>query len=310
MLRWTDLDQVPVGYGPSVVTIGNFDGVHRGHATVLQRMVEAAHAGREKAVAVTFAPHPRAVHDPEGAPAAITGLADRLDLMAATGLDATLVLTYTWDFAQQTSSEFVWDCLVRPLGMTRIVVGHDVRFGRGNAGNLETLRELGEEFGFAVDVIADVGSSGTIARWSSTRVRALLASGEVAEAAQILGRYHSVTGVVVHGDARGRTLGFPTANVGGVTEAVPADGVYAGWLAAAGERFPAAVSVGTNPTFGGPQRRIEAYVLDRTDLDLYDAAARVEFVDRVRGQVTFDGTEPLIAQMHRDVAVVRGILHV
>lgn len=309
MLRWTDLSQVPAGFGPSVVTIGNFDGVHRGHAAVLSRLVALAHADQAKAVAVTFDPHPRAVHHPEGAPPAITCLADRLDLMAATGLDAALVLTYTWEFAQQTAAEFVRDCLVQPLGMKRIVVGHDVRFGRGNVGNLQTLRELGDQWGFAVEVIDDVGSTREgAARWSSTRVREFLARGEVVAATELLGRHHSLTGVVVHGDARGRTLGFPTANVGEVPEVIPADGVYAGWLLAHGERFPAAVSVGTNPTFDGPQRRVEAYVLDRTDLDLYGAPVRVEFVARVRGQIKFDGVEPLIDQMHEDVAVVRQLL--
>jgi len=313
VLRWTDLDQVPAGFGPSIVTIGNFDGVHLGHAAVLRTMVTQARASGERAVAVTFDPHPAAVHRPGSAPVAITGLADRLDLLEATGLDATLVLRYTLEFARQTPEEFVRDCLVVPLGMSRIVVGRDVRFGLDNSGTLVTMRELGERYGFEVEVIEDVGDgSGAVGRCSSTQVRARLDAGDVAGAAALLGRDHLLRGTVVHGDERGRELGFPTANLGGeVVGFVPADGVYAGRLrrdAGRGETLPAAVSIGTNPTFDGTERRIEAYVLDRTDLDLYGEDVVLELVGRVRGQVRFDGVDALVAQMDDDVEKVRPIL--
>ena len=312
MLRWTGLDQVPEGFGPSIVTIGNFDGVHLGHVAVLGAMVAEARRAGARAVAVTFDPHPAVVHRPDSAPAPVTGLADRLDLLAATGLDATLVLPYTLEFARQTPEAFVRDCLVEPLGMTRVVVGRDVRFGRDNSGTLETMRELGERYGFAVEVVADVGdASGLVGRCSSTHVRALLADGDVAGAAALLGRRHRLRGTVVQGDRRGRELGFPTANVGGeVSGLVPADGVYAGWLRVEGEgeALPAAVSIGTNPTFDGVEQRIEAYVLDRTGLDLYGTEVTVELVDRVRGQVRFESVDALVAQMHDDVEKVRALL--
>ncbi|GAA1872645.1 bifunctional riboflavin kinase/FAD synthetase [Myceligenerans crystallogenes] len=317
MQVWTDLDQVPAGFGPSVVTIGNFDGVHRGHQAVLGRIVRLARADDAAAVAVTFDPHPAAVHRPETAPELITSLPDRLGLLAETGIDGVLVVTYTLDFAAQTPQEFVQKYLVDPLGARTVVVGHDVRFGKQNAGTLATMVELGGEHGFEVVAIEDVGGPDHH-RWSSTAVRAALSEGDVAGAARVLGRAHRVRGMVVHGDARGRELGFPTANLGGIEGMVPADGVYAGRLRRPGlaERepshpdgvLPAAISVGTNPTFDGVERRVEAYVLDRDDLDLYDEHVVLEFTEHLRPTVRFDGIEPLVAQMHDDVARAREIL--
>ncbi|AEG43991.1 bifunctional riboflavin kinase/FAD synthetase [Isoptericola variabilis] len=323
MQVFTDLSQVPEGFGPSVVTIGNFDGVHRGHQAVLGRIVELARAGGRAAVAVTFDPHPAVVHRPDSAPELLTGLDDRLELLAATGLDAVLVVEYTLDFAAQTPEEFVTRWLVEGLAARTVVVGHDVRFGKDNSGTLATMVELGGAHGFEVVAVDDVGEcvppSGTgRQRWSSSAVRALLAEGDVAQAADVLGRPHRVRGTVVHGDARGRELGFPTANLGGITGMVPADGVYAGRLLrpalAAAEpdhpdtRLPAAISIGTNPTFDGVERRVEAYVLDRDDLELYDEEVVLELVERLRPTLRFDGIEPLVAQMHDDVARARTIL--
>ncbi|PTU54375.1 riboflavin kinase / FMN adenylyltransferase [Cellulosimicrobium cellulans] len=330
MHLWTDLSQVPPGFGPSVVTIGNFDGVHRGHAQVLGRIVDLARERDARAVAVTFHPHPAAVHRPESAPELITGIADRVELLAATGLDAVLLVEYTLEFARQTPEEFVRAYLVDGLHAGAVVVGHDVRFGRDNAGTMETMVALGARYGFDVVAIDDVGQHQGVpvtdeetpgdsqVRWSSTGVRALLAAGDVREAARILGRSHRVRGTVVHGDARGRELGFPTANLGSISGMVPADGVYAGWLERpqlagadprhADVRLPAAISIGTNPTFDGVERRVEAYVLDRADLDLYDEDVVLELVERLRPTLRFDGIEPLVAQMHDDVARAREIL--
>ncbi|GII99405.1 riboflavin kinase/FMN adenylyltransferase [Sediminihabitans luteus] len=318
---WNGLDEVPEDFGPSVVTIGNFDGVHRGHAAVLRRIVDLAHGSDARAVAVTFDPHPLQVHQPGSAPELITGLADRTELLAGTGLDAVLVLEYTLDLARQTPEQFVVECLARGLRARTVVVGHDVRFGRDNSGTMETMVALGREHGFDVVPVDDVGQApgadGPGAdRWSSTLVRELLAAGRVDEAAAVLGRDHRVRGTVVHGDARGRELGFPTANLGDVVGMVPADGVYAGRLVrpgrlARGEAdavLPAAVSIGTNPTFDGDERRVEAYVLDRTDLDLYDEEVVLELVQRLRPTVRFDGIDPLVAQMHADVALARAVL--
>lgn len=329
MHLWTDLDQVPPGFGPSVVTIGNFDGVHRGHAEVLGRIVSLARESGSQAVAVTFHPHPAMVHRPEQAPELLTGIADRMELLEATGLDAVLLVEYTLDFARQSPEEFVRTYLVEGLGARTVVVGHDVRFGRDNAGNLATMVELGERYGFEVRAIDDVGTVASGAgdaaasvehsgRWSSTEIRGLLTDGKVREAAALLGRHHRLRGVVIHGDARGRELGFPTANLGAISGMVPADGVYAGWLrrpqllaAAPGNCdgvLPAAISIGTNPTFDGVERRVEAYVLDRTDLDLYDEEVVLEFVEHLRPTLRFDGIEALVKTMHDDVARARVIL--
>ncbi|SDS68741.1 bifunctional riboflavin kinase/FAD synthetase [Jiangella sp. DSM 45060] len=310
MHRWTDLDQVPPGFGPSVVTIGNFDGVHLGHRQVLTRMVADAAAAGAQSVAVTFDPHPRRLHRPEDAPPLITGVRDKLELLASTGLDAVLVQPYTWEFARQSPEEFVRRFLVDGLRAVTVVVGRDVRFGWQNAGDLSTMLELGSRHGFTVEVIPEVTTPDGARRWSSTWVRELLRSGDVAGAAEILGRPHRLRGVVVEGDKRGRDLGFPTANLASDADGlVPADGVYAGWLSRpSGDRLPAAISIGTNPTFAGESRRVEAYVLGRTDLDLYGDEILLEFVERLRPTLKFDSVDDLIATMHDDVAKARVVL--
>lgn len=316
--RWTDLSQVPADFGPSVVTIGNFDGVHRGHRGVLTRMVADAAGEGLRAVAVTFHPHPAQVHRPDRAPELITGIADRIELLAETGLDAVLLVEYTLAFARSTPEDFVRRYLVDGLRAATVVVGRDVRFGRDNAGDLTTMRALGERFGFEVELIQDVhGERQTERRWSSTWVRELLAAGDVAGAAEILGRPHRVRGTVVHGDARGRELGYPTANLAqDATGMVPADGVYAGWLRRVGyptdhadAYLPVAISIGTNPTFDGVRRRVEAHVPHRVDLDLYDEEVVLEPVARLRPTVRFDSVDELVAQMEKDVASTLEVLH-
>ena len=314
MHRWTDLGQVPADLSRSVVTIGNFDGVHRGHRTVLARMVALARTGGRPAVAVTFHPHPAQVHHPESAPPLITGLADRVELLAGTGLDAVLLLEYTLEFARTSPEDFVRTYLVEGLHAGTVVLGRDVRFGRDNAGDLATMVALGERYGFDVEVVDDVHAGAAAdRRWSSTWVRELLAAGDVVGAAEILGRPHRVRGVVVHGDARGRELGYPTANLAqDASGIIPADGVYAGWLRRVGypaDRpdgyLPVAISVGTNPTFDGVQRRVEAHVPDRTDLDLYDEEVVVEFVERLRPTLRFDSVAELVETMADDVRRTR-----
>jgi riboflavin kinase / FMN adenylyltransferase len=325
--RWNELSAVPTDLGPCVVTIGNFDGVHRGHQAVLRRLVEVARSRGATAVAVTFDPHPLAVLYPERAPAALCGPAHRLDLLAETGLDAVLVLPFTPELARWSPERFVTDVLVSGLHAVAVVVGRDTRFGHRNSGDVDTLRRAGAEHGFDVLAVEDLGlglGAGETAagadhephraggRWSSTAVRELLAAGDVAGAAAVLGRPHRVTGTVVHGDHRGRELGYPTANLSQDAEGmVPADGVYAGWLVRAdGDRMPAAISIGTNPTFDGHQRRVESYVLDRTDLDLYGEQVGVEVVARLRPTLRFDGIEPLLVQMAQDVAQCHELLGV
>ena len=328
MHRWNDVSDVPEGFGPSVVTIGNFDGVHLGHRSVLSHLVATAHARDAAAVAITFEPHPLQVLYPDKAPESITGLDHRLELMASCGLDAVLVMEFTRDLATWSPERFVEDVLVDLLNTSAVVVGRDIRFGHRNSGDLQTMRVLAEKHGFDVELLDDLtGPAGESdapqRRWSSSWARELLAAGEVGHAADVLGRPHRVVGEVVHGDHRGRGLGFPTANLGPDSVGlVPADGVYAGWMLRfeipdepehpqSNERMlPAAISIGTNPTFDGTVRRVEAYVLDRTDLDLYGERVALEFVVRLRPTLKFDGIDPLVEQMTRDVEQCRGVLEV
>ena len=313
MLRWTDLSEIPPGYGPSVVTLGNFDGVHKGHRAVLTTVVEQAAARGAKSVAVTFDPHPIAVLRPELAPQILTSLDQRLELLSGTGLDAVLVMEFTHEFAQWTPERFVVEVFVKALGARLVVVGEDTRFGVRNSGDVVALRRLGAEHGFEVLTLADVGNGG---RWSSSRVRDLVTTGDVSGVAEILGRPHRVCGEVVHGDHRGRELGYPTANLSRAAEGlIPADGVYAGLLIRPtlpdnhpDHTLPAAISIGTNPTFAGTHRRVEAYVLDRTDLDLYGEIVAFEFIERLRPTEKFDSVESLIVQMADDVVRCRVLL--
>ncbi|WP_298992512.1 bifunctional riboflavin kinase/FAD synthetase [uncultured Pseudokineococcus sp.] len=321
MERWYGAEQVPSAPGGSVVAVGNFDGVHRGHRVLLEEVVRVARERGLRALAVTFNPHPLHVLHPDRAPALLTGLPERLELLGGTGLDGVVVLPFAPALAARTPREWVAEDLVRDLGARVLVVGHDVRFGAGNAGDLAVLRELAAELDVDVVVLDDAVSAGR--RWSSSWVRELLAAGDARGAADVLGRPHRVVGEVVHGDHRGRELGYPTANLSSEAEGlVPADGVYAGWLTALdggapgggvrpGERRPAAVSIGTNPTFDGLERRVEAYVLDVPDgspLDLYGVRVRVELVERLRETLRFDGVEALCAQMARDVDRARDVL--
>lgn len=309
MLRLTDTADLPAQFSRTVVTIGNFDGVHLGHRALLSAVVQRATREGSKSVAVTFEPHPLAVLHPDRAPEMVSSLQERLAVIEQIGLDAVIVLPFTLDLAAMSPREFVHDVFVEGLHAGAVIVGRDTRFGAKNAGDVDTLRQLGVEFGFDVQVQQDVGEDG---RYSSTEVRADLVTGDVAGAAKILGRAHAVTGVVVHGAQRGRELGYPTANLAqDATGFVPADGVYAGWLiraGGAGDRLPAAISVGTNPTFDGTQRTVEAYVLDRTDLDLYDEVVVVEFTGHLRSNIRFDSIDDLIVQMKDDVDEARTLL--
>lgn len=311
MERWSELDQVPDDFGETIVVIGNFDGVHRGHQVLLATLIDRARATGRKAVAMTFWPHPQHVHLPDGNLQLITGISSRLDRLEKLGLDAVLTVNYDLDFARQSPREFIQNYVVSGLGAREVVAGSGIRFGWQNIGNLQTLKELGSELGFQVTV-QDLMTQDTGRRWSSSWARELLERGEVAEVADILGRAHTVSAIVVHGFKRGRKLGFPTANLGPEVDGhIPGDGVYAGWLIRAnGDRLPAAISVGTNPTFANVVRSVEAHVLDRDDLDLYDEYVHFEFTRRLRGNTKFDGIDALIAQMTADVDAARVVLGV
>lgn len=308
MRTFTGIDAVPAGYGPSAVTIGKFDGVHEGHRAVIAKLREIAEARRLEAVAITFDRHPAAFHAPDRCPPQLVSTRQKLELLATTGLDATVLLHYDGALASHTAEAFVRRYLVEALRARVLLVGHDFRYGAGNEGDVEMLRRQGEELGFEVVVVEDVVPEGG-RRVSSTWIRELLDAGEVEHAAELLGHVPTVSGLVVHGFKRGRELGYPTANLALDAEGfVPGDGVYAGWLVDGGVRYPAAISVGNNPTFEGvPKKQVEAYVLDR-DLDLYDHVVGVEFSHRIRGMEKFDGIEALVAQMGRDVDRARELV--
>jgi riboflavin kinase / FMN adenylyltransferase len=303
---WRSTDEVD-GVDRSVVTIGNFDGVHRGHQHVIDLVVARGRESGASSVVVTFDPHPMSVVHPGGAPLALTTLDHRLELIAERGVDATLVLAFTHELSQLSPDEFVKQVLVEALHAVEVHVGANFRFGHRAAGTIDTLRELGTTYGFETHAV-DLARDDTV--WSSTYVRQCLAEGDVVAAARALGRLHRVEGPIVVGDRRGSGLGFPTANLAlGAEVAIPADGIYAGWLIrASGVRLPAAVSIGTNPTFDGISRRVEAYVLDRDDLELYGEHVVVEFVERLRDTLRFDGVDALLVQMAADVDRARTLL--
>ncbi|MDO5735428.1 MAG: bifunctional riboflavin kinase/FAD synthetase [Propionibacteriaceae bacterium] len=284
----------------TVIAIGNFDGVHLGHQRVLK---EAAEHHDAPLVVITFWPHPMSVLRPDKAPKLLDDLKTRIELLRGAGAREVRVVHFTEAVAQLSPQDFV-ERFVLPLDPRLVVVGENFRFGHRAAGDVAELARLGQGhfdvIPLALESINDVVTC-------STLIRASLTAGDVAEAAQHLGRPFLVRGVVVMGDQRGRELGYPTANLPVPDDmAVPADGVYAGWLTATdGIRLPAAISVGSNPTFDGVDRRVESYVLDRTDLELYGEEIVVEFIDRLRGQVRFEGVESLITQMHADVRLCR-----
>ncbi|WP_026378411.1 bifunctional riboflavin kinase/FAD synthetase [Agromyces italicus] len=308
MKTFKGLAAVPHGFGPSAVTIGKFDGVHRGHREVITRLREIAAAEHLATTVVTFDRNPLALLAPDKCPESLVSVRQKLELLATTGVDATVLLPFDRALASVPATEFVERVLVDTLQAKAVLVGGDFRYGARGAGDVALLVDLGARFGFTVEVVDDVDLEGE-RRVSSTWVRELLAAGDVRRATELLGHTPTVSGIVVHGAARGRELGFPTANLTPESEGlIPADGVYAGWLTDAGTRYPAAISVGDNPTFEGvPKKQVEAYVLDR-ELDLYDHVVDVEFVDRIRGMVAFTSIPALIDTIRDDVDRTRGIL--
>jgi len=304
---WRSIDAVPADLR-TVVTIGNFDGVHLGHQHVIRRAREVAdELGVRDVVAVTFDPHPIAVLRPEHAPPTLTTIESRVRLLEEAGADDVLVIPFSREIADWSPERFIDEIIVEALHAKAVVVGANFRFGNRAAGDVATLREAGEERDFRTVGIALDGGPQV---WSSTYVRNCLAAGDVEGAAEALGRPFTVRGEVVRGDERGRELGYPTANVPTTgMHAAPADGVYAGWLRRLdgdGDPLPAAISVGTNPTFEGDrERRVESYVLDRDDLELYGVPVEVSFVARLRGMKRFDSVDELVETMADDVRRAR-----
>jgi riboflavin kinase/FMN adenylyltransferase len=307
MLRWRGFESVPAGWGRCVVTIGVYDGVHRGHQVTLGHVIDRAHSADLPSVVVTFEPHPLTVLRPGTQVPVLTPIAMKAELLEGLGIDALCIVPFTHAFSRLEPDEFAHHMLVANLHAAAVVVGANFRFGHRAVGDVALLSDLGRQYGFAVESIDLAGAADTT--WSSTYIRSCIEAGDVAAAAAALSRPHRVEGVVVRGDRRGRELGFPTANLEPLPmSAVPGDGVYAGWMHLGSEQVPAAISIGTNPTFEGRSRRVEAYAIDREDLDLYGAHAGFSFVDRVRDMVKFDSVDALVAQMTDDVKTCREIL--
>jgi riboflavin kinase/FMN adenylyltransferase len=317
VLRWRGLEATPGDLGRTVVTIGMYDGVHRGHQELIGAAVARAAAMRRPSLLLTFDPHPAEVVRPGSHPAILTSMDRKAELVAALGVDAMCVLPFTQEFMRLPPETFTHTVLVERLHAAQVVVGENFTYGHRAAGTVETLAVEGRRFGFAVEPVAlaeDTSDDGAVTI-SSTYIRACVAAGDMVSAARALGRPHRVDGVVVRGDRRGRELGYPTANVESPPfTAIPSDGVYAGHLVTrdprTGEsrgRHPAAISVGTNPTFQGSRRTVEAFVLDFTG-DLYGEHVGVEFVQRLRPMAAFPDVGALVAAMDQDVADTRSVL--
>jgi riboflavin kinase / FMN adenylyltransferase len=313
MQRWQGPDEVPADWGSCVVTVGVFDGVHRGHQRDVGRAKAVASRIGLPVVTVTFDPHPDEIVRPGSHPPLLCSVRRRCELLAGLGVDAVCVIAFSSEFSQLGPDEFVRAVLVDRLHAAHVVVGEDFRFGHKARGDVALLAELGDKYDFTAEGVPLLTEGGETI--SSTEIRDLLSAGDVVAAARDLGRPHRVEGVVVRGHQRGRALGFPTANLEMLPHtAIPADGVYSGWLVGLDadgveqERWPAAISVGTNPQFDGRERTVEAYALDRDDLDLYGTHMAVDFVTRIRGQARFGSVDELIEQMHRDVDAARDIL--
>jgi riboflavin kinase/FMN adenylyltransferase len=288
------------------VTIGIFDGVHQGHQRIIGRAVELARDRGVPSVVLTFDPHPIEIIRPGSHPPLLTGPRHKAELLEALGVDVMCVLPFTPEFRRLTADEFVHEVLVERLHVSGVVIGENFRYGAEGAGDVGTLSASGRRFGFTVEGLTLEGSAETT--YSSTYIRSLVDAGDVEEAARVLGREHQVEGLVVRGDQRGRAIGYPTANLSLIPwSAVPADGIYAGRLLRGKEELPAAISIGTNPTFAGRERRVEAFVLDFAE-DIYGERVGLAFTTRLRDTVRFDSVEGLVEQMGRDVERTRDVL--
>ena len=298
------IDQLPPHPHP-VVALGNFDGVHLGHRAILKKAIDRARATAGTAFALTFDPTPAKVLAPARAPRLILAPEDKLELLGNSGIDGVIVIAFTQALSQLTPAEFVREYLVGRIGAREVVVGHSVSFGHARAGNAEVMSELGRQMAFETIVVGPIAVEGEVV--SSTRVRELIAAGEMGAAARLLGRNHFLSGPVVHGRERGRTIGFPTANIDSATECLPPDGVYATRVILPDGAFASITNIGMRPTFAEPARTIEAHIFD-FDRDIYGAKVRLEILERIRGERKFDSGQALAAQIAEDLKRAKEIL--
>ena len=278
-----------------VLAIGIFDGVHLGH----QQIISSARDHGDVTV-ITFDPHPISVVAPERTPTQLISLKDRIELLKSAGANSVEVINFTKEFSQLSADQFIEDVLVGRFAAEHVVIGQNFNFGHKAQGTPKYLAQVGPKYGFDVNIVKLAEDRGSAI--SSTRIRSLIIDGQIERANELLTRNYYLSGPVVHGEKRGREIGYPTANIGLEKLAtIPADGVYAGWLTVENQRWPAAISIGTNPTFAGVRgRQVEAYAIDEVGLDLYDKVAKVEFGFRLRDTLKFDGLAPLLDQMKID----------
>lgn len=292
-------------FDESVVTIGNFDGVHLGHVELFRRLKASSHSHNLPSVAVTFEPHPLKVLAPESAPGLITTFEQKVALISDAGVDCLAVVPFTIEMSQMTAESFVTRILCESLGMRHLIIGHDYAFGRGREGNYDTLEHLGLELGFTLEDLEPVGDGEMV--FSSTLVRSRMITGDMAAVSKILGRYHMISGTVVHGREIGHTIGFPTANISTRNELIPPDGVYAVVVLVDGRLVKGACDIGINPTFEGGQRTLEVFLLDFTG-QIYGSEIAVYFVHRLRDVKKFPGAAELVKAIENDVETTRTIL--
>jgi riboflavin kinase / FMN adenylyltransferase len=299
-----DLDSLKP-YSFPVVALGNFDGVHVGHQTILRAAIERARAAGGSALAVTFDPLPAKVLNPNRAPRLILTPEDKHELLRGFGLDGVIVLTFSRELSMVPAEAFVREYLRRRIGARIVVVGHNVSFGHARAGNAEVMRRLGAELGFETNVIGPIERDGIVV--SSTQVREMIAMGDMKRTAILLGRPHFLRGPIVHGRERGRTIGFPTANIQSRTECLPPDGVYATRVVMEEGSYPSITNIGMRPTFGEPERSIEAHIFD-FDRDIYGREVKLEIAERIRPERKFESAQALAAQIASDLRRAKEIL--
>ena len=301
-----DLRQLNEPLKNPVLTVGNFDGVHKGHMALFEKVKERTKAINGQSVVMTFDPHPTRVMRPDHAPPLITPVQQKLHLIEQAGVDVIFCLPFTREFARITAQEFVEDLLVRKIGIREIVVGYDYMFGRGRKGNIDLLRELGNHYKFKVHVVGPVHIGKNLV--SSTSIRNLIMEGKLDQARQLLGRHYEVAGTVVRGKNRGaRLLGFPTANLKLIDELTPKQGVYAVRVIFNNKQYMGVTNIGYNPTFGNGAFSVETHLLDFSG-DLLGKTIRVQFIARLRDEKTFESIQALAEQIRQDIQIARGLL--
>ncbi|MBI5182439.1 MAG: bifunctional riboflavin kinase/FAD synthetase [Nitrospirae bacterium] len=288
-----------------IITIGNFDGVHLGHQAILKKIISRAKKTGGNSVVLTFEPHPVKVVSPHKDIRLITSCEERAKFLSEAGVDAVICVNFTKEFSEQHPDDFARDILFNKIGAAEVYVGHDYAFGKGREGTIEYLRDLGERYGFHVDVIEPIMVNGAIV--SSSRIRELIAKGNVDAAARFLGRYYTLSGVVIKGAGRGKDLGFPTANIEPPAELIPKDGVYAVIVKKGKDVYNGVANVGNKPTFGNEKLGIEAYLFD-FDKNLYKKRLEISFIKRLRDEIAFKNPAELIASLKKDVRKAKEIL--